>query len=242
MRSLRGVLAASVCLLAVPVAFVFQLIVGSGVEIVLHLVLGVGFLLTAFAVFDFEPPRWLPWVGCLSIGALGAIFLLQGISQLVQNDWLTYLAFQILGQQVEALSGDVFLVWCSATVLLMSHGKVKLFGIGVMVLAVGAEIYSYGVRYFGSGAGGVSQLLKLVLLLPFVWLLLESSKKSPLPERANKEPKPLRPLLVSAYGLICRSPYVLTQPAMAVINERLPAAAACGRWLATRRAHRAQSA
>jgi hypothetical protein len=74
------------------------------------------------------------------------------------NDWLTYLAFQILGQQVEALSGDVFLVWCSATVLLMSHGKVKLFGIGVMALAVSAEIYSYGVRYFGSGAGGVSPL------------------------------------------------------------------------------------
>ena len=185
-RSLRGVLAASVCLLAVPVAFVFQLIVGSGAEIVLHLVLGVGFLLTAFAVFDFEPPRWLPWVGCLSIGALGATFLLQGISQLMHNDWLTYLAFQILGQKVETLSGDVFLVWCTATVLLISHGKVKLFGIGVMALAISAEIYSYGVRYFGSGPGGASPLLKLVLLLPFVWLLLESSKKVPLPEAAKK--------------------------------------------------------
>ena len=117
---------------------------------------------------------------------LGVTFLLQGISQLLHNDWLTYLAFQILGQQVEAWSGDVFLVWCSATVLLMSRGKVKLFGIGVMALAVGAEIYSYGVRYFGSGAGGVSPLLKLVLLLPFVWLLLESSKKIPLGEGARK--------------------------------------------------------
>jgi hypothetical protein len=185
-RSLRGVLAASVCLLAVPVAFVFQLIVGSGAEIVLHLVLGVGFLLTAFAVFDFAPPRWLHWVGCLSIGALGATFLLQGISQLIPNDWLTYLAFQILGQKVETLSGDVFLVWCTATVLLTSHGKVKFFGIGVMALAISAEIYSYGVRYFGSGPGGVSPLLKLVLLLPFVWLLLESSKKIPLPEAAKK--------------------------------------------------------
>jgi hypothetical protein len=186
MRSLRGVLAASVCLLAVPVALLFQFSVGSGAETVLHLVLGVGFLLTAFAVFDFRPPRWLPWIGCLSIGALGTTFLLQGISQLLHNDSLTYLAFQILGQQVEALSVDVFLVWCSATVLLMSHGKVKLFGIAVMVLAVGAEIYSYGVRYFGAGAGGVSPLLKLVLLLPFVWLLLESSKKIPLPEEAKK--------------------------------------------------------
>jgi hypothetical protein len=101
-RSLRGVFAASLCLLAVPVALLFQLIVGTGAETVLHLVLGVGFLLTAFAVFDFGPTRWLPWVGCLSIGALGATFLLQGISQLVHNDWLTYLAFQILGQQVEA--------------------------------------------------------------------------------------------------------------------------------------------
>ena len=152
-RSPRGVLAASVCLLAVPVALLFQLIVGSGAEIVLHLVGGVGCLLTAFAVFDFEPPRWLPWVGCLSIGAFGVTFLLQGISQLLDIDWLTYLAFQILGQQVETLSVDVFLVWCSATVLLMSHGKVKLFGIGAMAVAVCAEIYSYGVRYLGSGAG-----------------------------------------------------------------------------------------
>jgi hypothetical protein len=183
-RSLRGVLAASVCLLAVPVALLFQLIVGSGAEIVLHLVGGVGCLLTAFAAFDFEPPRWLPWVGCLSIGAFGATFLLQGISQLLHIDWLTHLAFQILGQQFETWSADVFLVWCSATVLLMSHGKVKLFGISVMALAVSAEIYSYGVRYFGSGA--VSPLLKLVLLLPFVWLLLESSKKIPLPQEARK--------------------------------------------------------
>ena len=73
-RSLRGVLAASVCLLAVPIALLCQLIVGGGAEIVLHLVLGVGFLLTAFAVFDFGPTRWLPWVGCLSIGALGSRF------------------------------------------------------------------------------------------------------------------------------------------------------------------------
>jgi hypothetical protein len=172
--------------LAVPVALLVQLIVGSGAELVLHLVGGVGFLLTAFAVFDFKPPRWLPWVGCLSAGAFGVTFLLQGISQLLDIDWLTYLAFQILGQQVEGLSADVFLVWCSATVLLMSHGKVKLFGIGMMALAVGAEIYSNGVRYFGSGAGGVSPLLKLVLLLPFVWLLLESSKKIPLSEGVRK--------------------------------------------------------
>jgi len=109
-RSLRGVLAASVCLLAVPVALLFQLIVGSGAEIVLHLVGGVGCLLTAFAAFDFEPPRWLPWVGCLSIGAFGATFLLQGISQLLHIDWLTYLAFQILGNSSK--HGQSTFSWC----------------------------------------------------------------------------------------------------------------------------------
>ena len=79
-----------------------------------------------------------------------------------------------------------FLGWCGATVLLISHGKVKLFGIGVMALAFSAEIYSKNVQHIGSRAGGVSPLLKLVLLLPFVWLLLESSKKIPLPEGARK--------------------------------------------------------
>ena len=185
MRSLRGVLAASACLLAVPVALLVELMVGSGIELVLHFVFGVGFLLTAFAVFDFKPPRWLPWVGCLSIGALGITFLLQGISQLLHNDSLTYLAFRVLGQQFEGWSVDVFLLWGCAAVLLTGQGKVRVFGICVMAVAVCAEIYSNGVRYLGSGAGGVSPLLKLTLLLPFVWLLLESSKRIPLSERAR---------------------------------------------------------
>ena len=185
-RSLRGVLAASVCLLAVPAALLVQLIVGGGAEIVLHLVGGVGFLLTAFAVFDFEPPRWLPWVGCLSIGAFGVTFLLQGISQLLHIDWLTYLAFQVLGQQFEGLVGRCFLVVGLRRGPLDRSGP----GEGVRDLRDGPgrfpEIYSNGVRYLGSGGGGVSPLLKLALLLPFVWLLLESSKKIPLPEKARR--------------------------------------------------------
>jgi uncharacterized membrane protein len=194
MRSLRGVLAASVCLLAVPVAFLVDVVVGSGAELVLHLVLGVGFVLTAVAVFDFERSRWLTWIGCFSIGALGAIFLLQGVSQLLHNDSLTYLAFHVLGQQLEGWSADVFVVWCSATVLVVSHGKTKRFGLGVMALAVGAEVYSNSVRYLGPAAAEPSPLFKLVLLLPFVWLLLESSKQiarqagTPPPEVAQPAP------------------------------------------------------
>ena len=54
----------------------------------------------------------------------------------------------------------------------------KIFGMVAMAAVVAAEVYSNGVRYFGSGAAGVSPLLKLALLLPFVWLLLESRKVS----------------------------------------------------------------
>ena len=47
--------------------------------------------------------------------------------------------------------------WCGvALVLLMSPGKVKLFGIGAMAVAVSAEIYSYGVRYLGSEAWSIT--------------------------------------------------------------------------------------
>lgn len=146
-----------------------------------------GFLFTAFAVFDFSSPRWLPWVGCLSMAALGPHFCCKA-SVSCCSGVATYLAFRILGQQFEAWAVDVFLVWCCAAVLLTSHGKMRLFGIGVMALAVGAEIYSYVVRYSGSGAAGVSPLLKLVLLLPFVWLLLKAARRSPF-RQAQQRPE-----------------------------------------------------
>ena len=101
MRSLRGFLAASVFLLGLPIAVLSQMFLGVGVETIdsFHFLFGVGFALISFAVFDFRTPRWITWIGCVSAGALAVIFLLQGLSELIQNDSLTHLAFQVLGQR-----------------------------------------------------------------------------------------------------------------------------------------------
>src|SRR5688572_23208982 len=82
MRSPRGLLAAIFFLLAVPVTFLFQILLGSGASTAIHLALGAGSVVLAFAVFDFKVPRWINWIGCVSAGALGAIFLLQAVALL----------------------------------------------------------------------------------------------------------------------------------------------------------------
>src|SRR5215210_4976784 len=103
MRSPRGLLAAIVFLLAVPVAFLSQILFGSGASTTIHLALGAGSLLLSFAVFDFKLPRWINWIGCVSAGVLAAIFLLQAVALLIPNDSLDYLAYQVLGQWPESL-------------------------------------------------------------------------------------------------------------------------------------------
>src|SRR5687768_11540255 len=96
MRSPRGFVAAVVFLLALPVSLLYTMVVGVGSEIAIHAALGLGSMLMAFAVFDFRTSRWIAWVGCVSAGSLAAIFLLQGVSELIPNAGLTQLAYQAL--------------------------------------------------------------------------------------------------------------------------------------------------
>src|SRR5215210_8303367 len=98
MRSPRGLLAAIVFLLAIPIASLCQIRFGSGASTTIHLALGAGSLLLSCAVFDFKLPRWINWIGSVSAGALGAIFLLQAVALLISNDSLNYFAYEVLGQ------------------------------------------------------------------------------------------------------------------------------------------------
>jgi hypothetical protein len=99
MRSPRGFWAAIAFLAAIPIALPFQIIFGDGgAELIIHFVIGIGFALSSFAVFDFKLPRWITWIGFAATSASAFIFLLQGVSDLIQNDALHYLAFQVLGQ------------------------------------------------------------------------------------------------------------------------------------------------
>jgi len=174
MRSPRGFLAAIVFLSLLPVAALWQMFFTDGLEIVTHLVLATGSILISLAVFDFKMPVWITWTGCISMAALTAIFLLQAVALLAQNDSLTYLVFQLLGQQLEKCLGLLFIFWCIAMLLLVSRGKTRIFGSIIMSAVVCLQIYTYSLLYLG---GTPTEELKLIFLLMFVWLLLESAKK-----------------------------------------------------------------
>jgi hypothetical protein len=80
----------------------------------------------------------------------------------------------VLGQELESALVDGLLLWFVALLLGDSQGKTRLFGGAALALAVGSELYRHGLMYLSVEPAGI---LKLTMLLPFVWLLLESKKK-----------------------------------------------------------------
>src|SRR5215216_2271120 len=173
-RSPLGLLAALTFLLGVPISFGWQILFGSGAGTMIHFVLAAGSLLLAFAVFDFELPRWMNWIGCAAGLALGTIFLLQAVALVIPNESLHYFAYEVLGQWPEGWLPDVLILWFVAMLVLDSQGKSRILGIVAVSLAVCSEIYSHTLRYLGTSP---TATLKLLLLLLFVWLLIESTKK-----------------------------------------------------------------
>jgi len=73
-----------------------------------------------------------------------------------------------------SLQWSRLILWFVALLFGDSQGKTRLFGGAALTLAVGSELYRYGLLYLGAEPSGI---LKLTMLLPFVWLLLESKKK-----------------------------------------------------------------
>lgn len=112
MRSRRTVIAALILLLGVLLALVTSVVSGGGAENVLHLAMAATFFLLAFAVFDFKLPSWVNLAACAASATLGAIFLLQGMSDLLHSAPLQHLAYEVLGQRLEKVLGYAFLLWC----------------------------------------------------------------------------------------------------------------------------------
>jgi hypothetical protein len=174
MRSPLGLLAALAFLLALPIAIGCQILFGSGAGTTIHFALAAGSVLLAFSVFDFKLPRWMNWMGCVAALALGTIFLLQALAELIRIEALHYVAYQVLGQWPEGWLPDVVLLWFVALLVLDSQGKSRILGFVVLSLAICFELYSHILRFGGTSDTGS---LKLLMLLPFVWLLFESTKK-----------------------------------------------------------------
>jgi hypothetical protein len=74
---------------------------------------------------------------------------------------------------VERLLPDVVYLWFVALLLGDSRGRSRVLGWVVMVAVVGVEMVTLVTLLMGSPIAGV----KLVILLPFVWLLVESGKR-----------------------------------------------------------------
>ena len=140
MRSIRGLVAAATILLSVLAALAVELLFGSGGDTVIHFVMGTGFVIFATSVFDFGLPRWINIIGATAAGAFGVIFLLQGVSDLTHLEGLRYVAFDVLGHQLERLLPDVVYLWFIALLLGSSQGKSRILGWVVMLIVVGLEI------------------------------------------------------------------------------------------------------
>jgi len=175
MRSPRGFFAVLVLLFAIPISVVGLAVFGIEFEITFHFLLALAAGLIAFAVFDFKLPAWITWLGSLSAGTVATIFLLQGMARLIPNDALFYLAYQILGGPLESALVDVLMLWFIALVLRGSQGKTRLFGVVALSIFGCFELYRYGLAFIGAEPAGI---LKLTILLPFIWLLLESKKRN----------------------------------------------------------------
>jgi hypothetical protein len=173
-RSPLGLLAALAFLVGIPISFGWQILFGSGAGTLIHFVLAAGSLLLAFCVFDFELPRWMNWIGCVAALALGTIFLLQAVALLIPNESLNYFAYEVLGQWPEGWLPDVVILWLVGMLVFDSQGKSRILGIVAVSIAVCLEVYSHTLRFLGTSP---TEILRLLMLLLFVWLLLESTKK-----------------------------------------------------------------
>jgi hypothetical protein len=148
---------------------------GGGGVTVIHLVMGAGFVIFATSVFDFGLPRWVNVIGAAAAGAFGTIFLMQGVSDLTQFEGLRYVAFDVFGHHVERLLPDAVYGWFVALLLGSSQGKSRFLGWAVMLIVVGLEIATLVSLVVGAPIGSV----KVIILLPFVWLLFESAERRP---------------------------------------------------------------
>jgi hypothetical protein len=180
MRSPRGLLGSIVLLLALPIAVLTQVLFGSGSGTTIQFALAVGCVLVSFSAFDFETPRWIAWIGCVSLSAFAAIFLVQGTSSLIQNDSFSYFANQVLGFWPEKLLLSLLAFWLVGMLLTASRGKTRILGFVALAIVVCVEVYVYfGLLYLGTNPFSETPVVRLPYLLPFVWLLFESRKRRP---------------------------------------------------------------
>ena len=165
-------------MLALPIAVLTQVLVGSGSAIAIHVALAVGCVFLSISASDFGTPRWLAWIGCVSAGAFAAIFLVQGASTLIGSESFSYFANDVLGFWPEKLLLSFITFWLVGVLLTASRGRTRILGFVAVAIVVCVETYVYfGLLVLGTNPFLETAIVKLPYLLPFVWLLFESGKR-----------------------------------------------------------------
>ena len=173
MRSTRGLAASIAGLLTYPAAIAAGILIGgTAADTVVHFVLGTAFILLALAMFDFGLARWVTWLGAAAAVVFGGTFVLQGITDLTHNPSLEWLAFDILGQQLERVLPDVVYIWFAALLLSGTAGATRFVGWVIVPVFYGLEL----AIVLGTVIGVAVPFTILTIFLPFTWLLLESVK------------------------------------------------------------------
>lgn len=173
MRSTRGLAGSVVLVAGVGLAFASAVMFNAGASEIIHFALGLGFVLLASAAFDFRTPSPVNWLACVAMGLLAAIFLMQGTADLLALPDLSSFAYGALGQTLEKLLGYVFVAWCAAVLLRDSAGWTRALGVAAIAAVIAVDAYDFAMKAQGSTA---PEALKLLDLLLFAWLILESSK------------------------------------------------------------------
>ena len=165
-------------MLALPIAVLTQVLLGSGSAVAIHLALAVGCVLVSLSAFDFGTPRWLAWIGCVSAGAFAVIFLSQAASTLIGHESFSHFTNEVLGFWPEKLLLSFITFWLVGVLLSASRDKTKILGFVAMAVVVCVEAYVYfGLLVLGTNAFLETAAVKLAYLPPFVWLLIQSGKR-----------------------------------------------------------------
>ncbi len=178
---MTGFAAALVLLLAVPLAIASQALGKDVPAIIIHLALGTGCVLLAKAMFDFPVSHRMTRVGAASAVALGGVFLCQGLSLMVVNEELRSAAFDLLGQHVERFLTDAIIVWLLTLLLVAGSGWTRILGWIAMSAVVVAEVAAVAGTLLNADVPN----LKVLLVLPIVWFLLESARGRDTPATAD---------------------------------------------------------
>ena len=174
MRSNLGLAASVAALASYPAAIAAGMLIGeTAADTAIHFVLGSAFVLLAAAMFDFGLARWVTWLGATAAAVFGGTFLLQGVADLTNIAALDWLAFDVLGQQLERILPDVVYIWFAALLLTGSTGMSRIVGWVVVPVLFGLEL----AILLGAQIGIDVPFMKVTIFAPFVWLLIESVKR-----------------------------------------------------------------